>query len=115
MRVLEDNNQEYLEVVMGLITHAGDAKSLCMEAFQLVKTQNFEEATKLIKQAETALNKAHGIQTGLLTNEASGKSIEVTLLMVHAQDHLMNAISFKDMTEEVIYLHKEMNKLRTEA
>lgn len=112
---MEDNNQEYLEVVMGLITHAGDAKSLCMEAFQLVKSQNFDEAFELIKQSEAALNKAHNIQTGLLTNEASGKSIEITLLMVHAQDHLMNAISFKDMTEEVLYLHEEMNKLKTQG
>lgn len=112
MILLDESNQGYLEIVMGLITHAGDAKSLCMEAFQSVRKKEFEKGRQLINQSVEALNKAHNIQTSLLTNEASGNGIEVTLLMVHAQDHLMNAISFKDMTEEVLYLHEELAKLK---
>lgn len=108
---MDESNQEYLELVMGLITHAGDAKSLCMEAFQFAKNNQFEEAEELLKQADKALNKAHNLQTGMLTKEASGNKMEITLLMVHAQDHIMNAMSFKDMTEEVIYLHKQLNKI----
>lgn len=109
---MDDMNQEYLEVVMGLITHAGDAKSLCMEAFQIAKNNQFEEANDLLKQADKALNNAHNLQTGMLTKEASGNKMEVTLLMVHAQDHIMNAMSFRDMTEEVIYLHQQLSKVK---
>lgn len=109
---MKHNDQNYLETVMGLITHAGDAKSLCMEAFQSVKDKEFITARELISKSEKALIQAHKIQTNLLTNEASGDNIEISLLMVHAQDHLMNAISFKDLTEEVIYLHTELDKIR---
>ncbi|GEK89670.1 PTS system, cellobiose-specific IIA component [Alkalibacterium putridalgicola] len=109
---MDDSNQEYLELVMGLITHAGNAKSLCMEAFQLAKENQFEEADVLLKEADEAINKAHNLQTSMLTKEASGETVELTLLMVHAQDHIMNAMSFKDMTEEVIYLHRELNKVK---
>jgi len=109
---MEEENQEYLELVMGLITHAGNAKSLCMEAFQLVKEERVEEADNSLKEADEALNKAHNLQTSMLTKEASGETMEITLLMVHAQDHVMNAMSFKDMTEEVIFLHRELNKVK---
>lgn len=107
---MNETNQEYINVVMGLITHAGDAKSLCMEAFQNVRNKEYSKVHELINQAEKALVKAHGIQTKLLTKEASGENVELSLLMIHAQDHLMNAISFKEMTEEVLFLHEELRE-----
>lgn len=44
----------------------------------------------------------------MLTKEAQGEHINLTLLTVHSQDHLMTAITFKDLAQEMIDLYKEV-------
>ncbi|HJB22904.1 PTS lactose/cellobiose transporter subunit IIA [Jeotgalibaca ciconiae] len=97
-----------LEVIMQLIMHGGDAKGNAMEAIQEAKTGNFELAHEKIQAADEALVNAHRAQTGLLTQEASGDSVELSLLMVHGQDHLMTAIAFKDLANEIIELYEKI-------
>ena len=41
-------NEENLEAIMGLIVHAGNAKSDAMEAIQAAKKGDFSEATEKI-------------------------------------------------------------------
>ncbi|MFC6464628.1 PTS lactose/cellobiose transporter subunit IIA [Marinilactibacillus sp. GCM10026970] len=103
-----EKQEEMLQTIMGLIMHGGDAKSNAMEAIHAAKEGDFETADEKLKLADDALIQAHHSQTGLLTREASGDSVEMSLLMVHGQDHLMNAITFKDMAVEVIDLHKRL-------
>lgn len=98
-----------LEAIMGLIMNSGNAKSDAMEAIQAAKQGNFDEADEKMKSAEESLTKAHQSQTGLLTQEAQGEGITVTLLTVHSQDHLMTSIAFKDLAYEIIYLHRRIN------
>lgn len=94
------------EVIMPLIIHAGDAKSLIMEAIYKAKAGDFEAADNKIAEAENALNDAHRIQTTLLQNEAGGNNTEISLLLLHSQDHLMTAIMAKDLAIEMIELHR---------
>jgi PTS system cellobiose-specific IIA component len=44
----------------------------------------------------------------MLTAEAQGDHAKVTLLMVHSQDHLMNAITFRDLAGEIVALYKRL-------
>ena len=101
-------NEQNLAAIMGLIIHGGDAKSSAMEALQAAKTGDFTTADEKIKQAETALNEAHHSQTGLLTQEAQGNHMDVTLLTVHSQDHLMTGIAFTDLAKEIIAVYKKI-------
>lgn len=102
--------EQLLETIMGLIMHGGDAKSSAMEAITAAKAGNFDEADQKIKNAEEALVNAHKSQTSLLTREASGDSVELSLLLVHGQDHLMNAITFKDLAMEIIDIHRKLDE-----
>ncbi|HJF33529.1 MAG TPA: PTS lactose/cellobiose transporter subunit IIA, partial [Sporosarcina psychrophila] len=43
-------------------------------------------------------------------SEIRGEGVVVSLLLVHAQDHLMNAITFKDLAIEFVDLYEVMNK-----
>ncbi|UQF11540.1 PTS lactose/cellobiose transporter subunit IIA [Vagococcus lutrae] len=104
---MEERN---LESIMGLIVNAGNAKSDAMEAIQAAKAGNFDEADAKIESAEASLVEAHHSQTGLLTKEAQGEHMTVTLLTVHSQDHLMTAIAFTDLAKEIIDLHREIAK-----
>lgn len=101
-----------LEAIMGLIMHGGDAKGKAVEAIRAAKVFDFETADKKIKEANEALNIAHRSQTNLLSQEAAGKSIEVSLLMVHGQDHLMTALTFIDMAKEVIDLYRTIEQIK---
>ncbi len=101
--------EQNLESIMGLIMNAGNAKNEAMEAIQAAKEGNFYLADKKIKSADDSLILAHHSQTELLTKEAQGEDMTVTLLTVHSQDHLMTAISFKELAIEIIELHRRIN------
>lgn len=98
-----------MQSIMGLIIHSGNTKSECMEAIQLAKNGDVVAAKEKIKLANDALVEAHHAQTALLTEEAKGEKIEVSLLLIHAQDHLMNAITFRDLANEMIDLYEKIN------
>ena len=104
-------NDEQLQVVMGLIMNAGNAESEAIAALAAAKENNFSEAEARMKAANEALVETHNTQTSLLTAEASGNNSEVTLLMVHSQDHLMNAISYLGLTQELIDVYKRLTTL----
>lgn len=101
-------SQEQLEAVMGLIVNAGNAKSDAMEAIQAAKNGEFEEADEKLKAAEAALVEAHHAQTKLLTAEANGEVLTITLLTIHSQDHLMTSITFNDLAKEVIDVYRRL-------
>ncbi|MBU7567473.1 PTS lactose/cellobiose transporter subunit IIA [Weissella sagaensis] len=100
-----------MEVVMGLIMHGGNAKGQAYQAIQLAKDGKFDEADEAIAAASQELKAAHDVQTDMLTKEAQGEHTEIDLYMVHGQDHLMNAITFKDMAVELIALMKRVSEL----
>lgn len=101
-------NDEQLQVVMGLILNAGNAKCEAVAALAAAKAGDFATAETKMADANQALITAHNTQTGLLTAEASGDQVTMTLLMVHAQDHLMNTISYLDLTQELIALYQRI-------
>lgn len=106
----ETMSQEQLEAVMGLIINAGSAKSDAMEAIQAAKAGDFTLAKEKLAAADKSLVEAHHSQTGLLTQEAGGNPMTVTLLAVHSQDHLMTSITFNDMAKEVVELYQRLEK-----
>lgn len=99
------NNEQ---VIMGIIMHGGNARSYAMQAMQQAREKNYEAAQQFIDQAGEELTKAHHIQTDLIQKEANGNKSEISLLMVHAQDHLMNAMTVKDLAIEIIALSKKV-------
>ncbi len=98
---------EMEQIIMELVVNGGMARSLAIEAIRNARQGNFEEADKLMKESAETLSKAHEVQTELITKEAGGEHMEVQLLMVHAQDHVMNAMTVYDLAVEIIELLKE--------
>lgn len=101
-------NEQTLETIMGLIIHSGNAKSDAMEAIAAAKTGDFAKAEEKIISVEESLVQAHRTQTEQLAEEANGNHMEVTLLAVHSQDHLMTAVTFIDLAKEMIELYKRI-------
>ena len=97
---------QYEEVVMEIIVHSGQASSLAMEAIQEAKKGNFDRAYKLLNESNEEFLKAHKVQTELIQKEVSGEKNEISLLMVHAQDHLMTGMTVKELAEEFVEVYK---------
>lgn len=94
------------EIAFQIILYAGNGKSSAMEAIQEAKEGNFDEADKKIKESSEELGKAHKYQTELLQNEARGEGESVNVILVHSQDHLMTAMTVRDLAIEIIELYR---------
>ncbi|WP_042349708.1 PTS lactose/cellobiose transporter subunit IIA [Bacillus massiliigorillae] len=95
-------------IIMNIILHSGNARSIAMEAIQEAKKGNFEVAEKYIEEATQSLGDAHKSQTALIQGEARGEKSEVSILLIHAQDHLMTAMTLKDLAAEMVELYKRI-------
>jgi Phosphotransferase system cellobiose-specific component IIA len=100
------------QIVMNIIINSGEAKGYAYEALSKAKEGKYDEVEDLMKQAYEALGRAHDIQTSLLTKEAQGENINVSILFVHSQDHLMTTMSEKNLINEIIELVKSKDLIR---
>ena len=98
-------------IVFEIISNGGNAKALVYEAIEASENGNFKEARDLLNEADTFLNKAHQVQTDLIQKEAAGERNEVTVLFVHAQDHLMTSIEVRTLAENIIRRNERLWKL----
>lgn len=94
------------EVAMTLIAHSGDARSSAFGALEEAKKGNFEAADQLMAQSRAQFTEAHHAQTDLLSAEAQGDKLEINVLLIHSQDHLMTSMLAQELIAELIQLYK---------
>ena len=94
------------EAVMTLIVHSGDARTSAFQALEEAKKGNFDKADELMAQSQAQFTQAHHAQTELLSCEAQGEKLEVNVLLIHSQDHLMTSMLAQELIKELIQLHK---------
>lgn len=96
------------QIAFSMISSAGDAQSMQLEALTAARGGDFVKAEKLMHDAEGILLKAHHEQTELIKQEANGQKADFSILLVHAQDHLMNGVLAKKLIAEMIQMYKEI-------
>lgn len=89
-----------------LVALAGEARSYLLKALEEAKNKKFNEINKLFEEADKLIIECHVKQTAMLQKEAKGEYSEVTLTMVHGQDHLMTTILLKELVLHIIELYK---------
>ncbi|EPF0043848.1 MULTISPECIES: PTS lactose/cellobiose transporter subunit IIA [Enterobacter cloacae complex] len=94
------------EAVMEIIVNAGQSRSLCFEALHAARQGNLDEAKSLLREADGYARQAHKMQTQLIEQDAGEARQPMTLIMVHAQDHLMNSLLARELSEEIIHLYQ---------
>jgi PTS system cellobiose-specific IIA component len=102
--------EELYDLSFQLILYSGNARSLAMEAIYASKEKDFNTAFEKLSESDSEFVKAHHFQTQLIQAEASGEEMDIPIIMVHAQDHLMTAMTLKDLAKEIVELRKEMTK-----
>ena len=100
------NREETTLLGFEIVAYAGDARSKLLEALNAAQKGEFEQAEKLVKEAEECLVGAHNSQTDILAKEAAGEDLEMSFIMIHGQDHLMTTILLKELMKHLIELYK---------
>lgn len=98
------------QVVMGIIVNAGQARSLYYEGLKCAKNGDFGKAQECIKQAQSFISEAHKVQTQLIGDDQGEGKVPMTLIMVHAQDHIMTAMLAGELIVELIALYQKMDE-----
>lgn len=104
---------DYENLALQLIIYAGDAKSQAMTAISLARGGDILKASEKLKQSNEGMVKAHKFQTEALQEAMKHPEEGVNMLMAHAQDHLMNAVTTQALAKEFIELYKQVDELRS--
>ncbi len=106
-----EKNMTNDQIVFTLILHAGNSKSDSMEALKAAREGNFVLSEEKQRSAEQELTAAHQIQSTMLADFANGEEFPVDILMVHAQDHLNDAITTLDLTKEMVMMYQKIRNM----
>lgn len=94
--------------IFEIIAYSGNAKALGYEALKAAEDFDFSKAEEQMKQAEKELNLAHNVQTRLIQEDLNGEGFEKSMLLIHAQDHLMTALSEQKLIEHFIRIIRKL-------
>lgn len=91
-----------------IISAVGTARSMYIEAIQLAKAGDIEDAEKLMEEGQQVFVQGHHAHAQLIQKEASGEKTEFALLLMHAEDQLMSAEAFGILAQEFIDIYKRI-------
>ena len=98
------------EKIIQVIMNAGSARSYAMEAAASAREKDFGHALELLEQADKSLVEAHKAHAELLSLSATGE-LELSLLLVHADDQLMAASVSIDFARELVDARRSLSTL----
>lgn len=105
----------YEQIIMQIIANSGEARSKSLKASRAAREGEFEQAEDFLKQAKENLTAAHKVQTQLIQAEGRGEKTEISILMIHAQDHLMNSLTVRELVVEIVEETKARKKLEEQV
>lgn len=95
------------EIAFNIIANVGTAKSLYIEIINKCEKREFHDIEKMYEEAEEYLKIAHKAHFNLIQKEAKGEDVNLTLLLIHAEDQLMNAETIKIISKKFVHIYKE--------
>ena len=98
------------QVAMKLFSKAGEGRSYAMDAIQAARENDIDRAKSLLKKSDYALLEGHEVHTQLLVEEANDSKLDFSILLVHSLEHIMNAMTVRDLAEEFVLMYEERGK-----
>ncbi|MDD4508809.1 MAG: PTS lactose/cellobiose transporter subunit IIA [Eubacteriaceae bacterium] len=96
-------------VCFEIISTVGAAKSAYIGAIEKAKTGDYEEAAALIDQGNEMYQEGHTAHVDMLQKDAAGEQkAEFSLLLMHAEDQMMMAETFRIVAEDFIDVYKRL-------
>lgn len=107
---MADFDQEYEQTLTMLVSYAGDANAKVYDALNEYIAGNREKCEQYLKEADDELNTAHTYQYQLLSKEANGEDLRMSVLLIHAMDICMNAANSILYTRKLIEVFDAKSK-----
>ena len=101
------NKNELQMLGFEIVAYSGDARSTLLQLLKEVRSGNFDNIERAVRDADENLAKAHNAQTKLLAEEAAGEDLDIGFIFIHGQDHLMTTLLLRDLIQDFIELYKK--------
>jgi PTS system cellobiose-specific IIA component len=108
-----EENEEFEEQIFEIISNVGTAKSCFIEAIQEAKKGNIKLARERIEEGNVSFVAGHKVHHRMLEKEMGGSPVPISLIVLHAEDQIMAADSFKTIANSFIDLYEQMRQLQT--
>lgn len=96
---------------LDIIGAVSESRNTYIKAIHKARDYEFDTARSLVEEGNKAFLEGHTAHKELITREAKGDLGNVTMLLLHAEDQLMSAESFKIIAEEMISAYEKIQKL----
>lgn len=100
-------DKELEQTIFQIIASSGESRVKAFEAFEAFQAGDFEKRTKFLKEADELASNANKLLFNLVHREAKGEKIPISILLLHACDILMNAITTRELIERLTTNPKE--------
>lgn len=101
-------SEEIQEIAFTIILHSGEARTIVHEAFKDMRESKYDDAMIKLEESNDKLVEAHKAQSNLLKRYAGGEDINMEIIMVHAQDHLMSTMTLREVALEMLAFYKKV-------
>lgn len=95
------------DISMKIISYAGMAKSDYILALNAVKKGEFDDFEENIKYGDENYKIAHNFHGDILKKETETLEPQVSLLLMHAEDQLLNAETIRFLVMELVDLYRK--------
>lgn len=96
------------QICFQIISYTGEAKSDYIEAMGAAREYDFEKAERLMKEGMAVFVEGHKVHGQLIQKEAAGDNVQLSLLLIHAEDQLLGAETLKVIADELIAVYKKL-------
>ena len=97
------------EAAFEIIATVGTAKSMYIGAIQKAKEGDIEGARSDVAAGTEIFNEGHSTHLSMLQQSAiDNKNVEFSLILLHAEDQLMQAESFRIIAEDFIDVYEKL-------
>lgn len=95
-------------IAFEIISNVGTARSLAIEAIRDARKCDYAGAEAKLAEADEFLLNGHHAHASLIQKEAAGEKVQISLIIMHAEDQLMSAETMKHLATEMIEMHKDL-------
>ena len=101
-------DEKLAEICFHVISEVGLARSCFIYSIEAMKNGDEKESQRLRQEGEEHFNAGHKIHADLIQKEVNGEGVTPNLFLIHAEDILMSAETFKIISEQYIDLLKRI-------
>lgn len=96
------------QIAFQILLHSGNARSSALTALREYRHGNLQGCRARLEEAEQSLLAAHETHSRLLQRHAEGEQAQHVILLMHAEDQLMAALTIKDLVQELVQVFETL-------